>query len=90
MKTIDRLIMKAKKKCGVDRLGCGIISPSKAEPGKWAARGDLWNGVRGSGVRSVFCGEHGSVEEAGEAIRKLGEKYPDSKDVAILINDLTE
>ena len=57
MKTVDRLIIKAKKKCGVDRLEIGFISPSEREPGRWVASGDLWNLIPGSGVKSIICGE---------------------------------
>ncbi len=90
MRALDRLIIKAKKKCGVDRLEVGFISPSETEPGKWVARGDLWNGIPGSGVRSIICGEYDSVDEAVEAIRKLGEQYPNNKDMVILIDDVME
>ncbi len=90
MKAIDRLIIKAKRKCGVDRLEVGFISPSENELGKWVARGDLWNGVPGSGVRSIFCGEHDSIEKAEAVLRELGEKYPNNKDVVIFVDDVTE
>lgn len=39
MKALDRLIIKAKNKCGYERLGIGFVSPSEKEPGKWIARG---------------------------------------------------
>lgn len=97
MKTIDRLIIKAKRKNGIERLSNGIerlsngvIFPSEAEPGKWLARGDLWNGISGSGIRSIYCGEYDSIDEAAEAINKLGEQYPNNKDVVILIEDVME
>lgn len=90
MKALDRLIIKAKNKCGYERLSDGFISPSETEPGKWVARGDLWNGIPGSGVRSIICGEYDSIDEAVEAICKLGEQYPNNKDVVIFIEDITE
>lgn len=89
MKTLDRLIIKAKKKCGIDRLEVGFISPSETEPGKWVARGDLWNGIPGSGVTSATC-LCDSIEEAEAALQELGEKYPNNKDVVIFIEDITE
>lgn len=39
MKTIDKLIIKAKKKCGADRLTIAFIYPSESEQDKWIARG---------------------------------------------------
>lgn len=90
MKTLDRLIIKAKNKCGYERLSNGFISPSETKPGKWFARGDLWNGIPGSGIKSVFCGEYDSIDEAAEAINKLGEQYPNNKDVVILVDDVME
>lgn len=90
MKTLDRLIIKAKNKCGYERLSNGFISPSETEPVKWLARGDLWNGIPGSGIKSVFCGQYDSIDEAAEAINKLGEQYPNNKDVIILVDDVME
>lgn len=90
MKALDRLIIKAKKKCGVDRLEVGFISPSETEPGKWVARGDLWNGIPGGGVRSIICGEYDSIEKAEAALQKLSNEYPNNKDVVIFIEDITE
>lgn len=46
MKKVDRLIIKAKKKCGYERLAVAFIYPSEEEPGKWVARGDIWNGKK--------------------------------------------
>ena len=34
-----------KKKCGVDRLVLAFVYPSDTEPGKWIARGNIWNGI---------------------------------------------
>lgn len=90
MKALDRLIIKAKKKCGVDRLEVGFISPSETEPGKWVASGDIWDGIPGSGVKSIICGEYDSIEEAEAALNELGEKYPNNRDVIIFIEDILE
>ena len=91
MKTIDRLIIKAKKKNGIERLSCGFISRSETQSGKWAARGDLWNGIPGSGIKSIYCGEYNSIDEAAEAtLQELGQKYPNNKDIVILIDDVME
>lgn len=45
VKTIDRLIIRAKKKCGADRLTVAFIYPSESEPGKWVARGAIFGTV---------------------------------------------
>lgn len=89
MKNIDRLIIKAKKKCGVDSLMVAFIYPSESEPGKWIARGDIWNEVTGSGITHAICTCE-SVDDALQALEELAEKYPNDKDVRIFINDLKE
>ena len=89
MKALDRLIIKAKKKCAVDRLEVGFISPSETEPGKWVAMGQIWNGIPGSGVTSVSC-LCDSIEEAEKALQELVEKYPNNKDVVIILDDVLE
>lgn len=87
MKALDRLIIKAKRKCGVDRLEVGFISHSETEPGKWVATGQIWNGMPGSGVTSASC-LCDSIEEAEKALQELGEKYPNNKDVVIILDDV--
>lgn len=89
MKTIDRLIIKAKKKCGVDRLVLAFVYPSELEPGKWVARGDIWNGMSGSGITSATC-TCTSVDDALQALEELAEKHPNNKDIRIIIDDLEE
>ena len=90
MKALDRLIIRAKKKCGVDRLEVGFISPSEKHQGKWVARGDIWNGVPGNGVKSIMYGEYDSVEEAEKALNELAEQYPNNKNVFIFIENILE
>lgn len=92
MKALDRLIIKAKRKCGADlKLYSGMIYPSEKQPGKWVARGDLWNGIPydkpGNKVEYATC-VCDSIEEAEKALQELGEKYPNNKDVVILIDDV--
>ena len=89
MKTIDRLIIKAKKKCGVDRLMLAFVYPSESEPGKWIARGDIWNGKPGSGVTYATCTCE-SVDDALNALNELSEQHPNNKDITIIIDDLEE
>lgn len=89
MKTIDRLIIKAKKKYGVDRLIVAFIYPSESEPGKWVARGDIWNGVPHSGITHAIC-TCDSVDDAIQALNELSEKHPNDKNLRIFIDDLEE
>lgn len=90
MKRVDRLIIKAKKKCGYEQLAVAFIYQSEDEPGKWIARGDIWNGKKGSGITHAVCSTCESVDDALQALEKLSEKYPNSKDLTIIIDDLTE
>lgn len=66
MKAIDRLIIKAKNKYGVDRLIVAFIYPSESEPGKWVARGDIWGGSLsfGSIAAAVQTGTVATVSQA--------------------------
>lgn len=89
MKTIDRLIIKAKKKCGADKLIVAFIYPSEKESGKWVAKGDIWNGVPRSGVTHAIC-ICDSVDDAIQALNELSEKHPNDKDLRIFIDDLQE
>ena len=90
MKKVDRLIIKAKKKCGYERLVVAFIYPSEEEPGKWVARGDIWNGKKGSGITQAICSTCESVDDAMKALEELAEKYPNDKDLRIFIDDLKE
>lgn len=91
MKALDRLIIKAKKT--ELKFSFGMVYPSWKQPGKWEARGDLWNyiphgkpGYKGDCV----CYTCDSVEEAVAALQELSEKYPNDKDVPIIIDDLDQ
>lgn len=66
-----------------------FIYPSETEPGKWIARGDIWNGISGSGITSAICSCE-SIEDALQALEELAEKHPNNKDVRIIIDDLEE
>ena len=90
MKKVDRLIIKAKKKCGYERLAVAFIYTSEEEPGKWVARGDIWNGKKGSGITQAICSTCESVDDAMKALEELAEKYPNDKDLRIFIDDLKE
>lgn len=91
MKAIDRLIIKAKRRCGIDlKLYSGIIYRDEKQPGKWVAMGYLWNGVQynkpdnKAEYATCVCD---SIEEAEAALYELGEKYPNNKVAPIIIED---
>lgn len=94
MKAVDRLIIKAKRKTGGDlKLSFGMIYRSEKEPGKWIARGDLWNGIPydkpGNKVEYATC-ICDSIEEAEKALNELSDKYPNNKDIVIIVDDLDQ
>jgi len=87
MERIDRLIIKAKKaiQAKAERLIAGFISYDP-DAGRYEARGDLWNGVAGSGVRSIATW-HDSKEAAEDALKALAEEYPNPKDDIVIFYD---
>lgn len=93
MKHLDRLIIKAKKVCGTTelRFSLGMVYP--VDDGKWEACGQLWNYIPrnkpGSELTVAKC-ICDSVEDAVEALNELGEKYPNDRDVTIIIDDIPE
>ncbi|MBO4998175.1 MAG: hypothetical protein J6D02_09280 [Lachnospira sp.] len=89
MKTIDKLIIKARNKYDAE-LKIAFIYPSESEPGKWVARGDIWNDIPGSGVTHAICDGCVSVDDAMQALDELKEKYPNCNDISIIIDDLIE
>lgn len=86
MRKIDRLILKAKSKCGTEKLVCAFIYPGD-KYGEIIARADIWNGNNGSGLRSEFC-TCSSIEMALQELERIAEKYPNDEDVQIMIDDL--
>lgn len=89
MKAIDKLIIRAKKKYGADRLIVAFIYPSESKQGKWIARGDIWDGVPRRGVTHAIC-TCDSIDDAIQALNELSEKHPNDKDLRIFIDDLEE
>lgn len=91
MKALDRLIIKAKRSS--IQFSFGMVYPSRTEPGKWEARGDLWNYIPhdkpGCKSDSVFytCD---SVDEAVSKLEALSEQYPNNRDVTILVDNIVE
>ena len=91
MERIDRLIIKAKKAIQVksERLIVCFINRD-LDTGRYKAHGDLWNGVEGSGVRSIATW-HDSKEAAEDALKALAEEYPNPKDdIVIFYDDIEE
>lgn len=85
------MIIKVKKaiQARAERLTVGFISHDP-DTGRYKARGDLWNGVEGSGIRSITTW-HDSQQEAENALRSLADEYPTPKeDVVIFLNDIEE
>ncbi len=89
MRTIDRLLIKAKKKYGADKLIVAFVYPSDIEEGKWIARGDIWNGIPHSGVTQATC-ICDTIDEAIQALNELSEEHPNDKDLRIFIDDIKE
>lgn len=91
MERIDRLIIKAQKtmQAKAERLIVGFISYDP-DAGRYEVRGDLWNSVAGSGVRSIATW-HDSKEAAEDALKALAEEYPNPKDdIVIFYDDIEE
>lgn len=86
MKTLDRLLIKAKKHHGTDRLSLAFIRP---DGDMWLADGRIWNGKKGSGEKSITS-KHNTIDEAVQAINELAERYPNHKDIVIIVDDLQE
>lgn len=85
MRKIDRLILKAKSKCGTEKLVCAFIYPGDIYG--IIVRADIWNGINGSGLRSEFC-TCSTVNMALQELDRMAEKYPNDEDVQIIIDDL--
>lgn len=86
MKAVDRLLIKAKRKQGVDKLVVAFVYPSEAESGKWIARGDIWNVKPHSGITYAIC-TCNSVDDAVQALNELSEAHPNDKDLRIFIDN---
>lgn len=87
MKTIDKLIIKAKQKNGLYRLITTFVEPSEVEPGKWILLAGLWNGITGSKQKEIVI-NCSSISEAMEKFEELKRKYPNDEGSPILIDDI--
>ena len=85
MADINKLLIKAKRLCGAERLINAFVSQTEA--GKWLADGRLWNGIKRDGVRIVIS-EHENKEGAIKALFELAEKYPNCEEVIIFVEDV--
>ena len=93
MNHIDRLIIKAKNVYGVVelRFSFGMVCP--ADGGKWEAFGQLWNYIPNGKPGSRCLTEKyicDSMDDAIAALQQLSEKYPNCKDVVIIIDNMIE
>lgn len=86
MKAVDRLIVKAKKKCGTESLITGFVCPMGFD--SWVARAHIGNSACAGQLRIVTCGQFDSIDAAVDAIHALGEQYPNNKDAVIFIEDV--
>ncbi|MEA4933730.1 MAG: hypothetical protein VB071_09195 [Lawsonibacter sp.] len=86
MKQINRLLIEAKKMAGL----CGVqlsLAMIDREGDQWSAKGYLWDGVTGSQLMQESA-VRPTLDAAMGFIYELAEKYPNSRDVAIIIDDL--
>lgn len=86
MKRIDRLLMRAIEEYRQNSSGLDIAFVIEQEDGSWEAKGQLWDGKKGSGTQEVSS-IHSTQEEAIEAINQLAEEYPSKEDLLIFIED---
>lgn len=87
MQTIDKLIIKAKKKHGSYMLTTAFISPT--DNGQYTVVANLWKGIPGKGTKNITM-KCGSIVDAEHFLNNLAEKYPNKEDVVVIIDDLEE
>lgn len=89
MNKVDKLIIRAKKAAQrkAERFFMGFVEYDP-DTGKWTAQGQLCGG-KINGVRQIFT-EHDTMEAAVDALQALADKYPNTEDAVIFIDDLTE
>ena len=86
MNHIDRLLIKAKKISGYN--GKQLVLAMVVRCGdSWKATARLWNRVQGYS-ETVDTGLYATLDAAEEYIHALAQEYPNSYDVAIIIDDL--
>lgn len=83
MKQIDRLIIKAKQRTGVELT----LAMVELCGGSWTAAVHLWDRVPGH-PPTIQTTTHATMEAAVEHIHTLADKYPNSRDVTIIVDDI--
>ena len=86
MKQIDRLLIEAKKIAGFSgkELTLAMI---ERNCDSWTATAHLWDRVHGH-IPTLETTTHATEEAAVEYIKALSEKYPNSRDLTVIIDDL--
>ena len=86
MKHIDRLLIEAKKIAGYSGKEL-ILAMIERDGDSWTAAAYLWDRVK-EHDQTVETTTHATEKAAVEYIKALSEKYPNSRDLTIIIDDL--
>lgn len=86
MNQIDRLIIKAKRMTG--HMGKQLVlAMVDRKDDSWSAVVHLWDGVDGHRA-TVETTTHASADAAVQYIQQLAWKYPNSRDLPVIIDDV--
>ena len=85
MKQTDRLLIEAKKIAGYTGMQLTIAMIELCGD-FWTSTAYLWDRVQGHS-QTVEKSTHATEEAAAEHINDLAEKYPNSRDVTVVIID---
>ncbi len=83
MKRIDRLLIEAKTMISNRKLVCAMVDRLNAA---WIATAHFADKAKGRGV-IMESSTHGTLDAAIDHLHKLGEQYPNSRDVPIIVDD---
>lgn len=86
MKQIDRLLIEAKRIAGYTGQELTLAMVERCGD-SWAAMAHLWSRVSGHSP-TVETTTHSTLDAAVEHVHALAEKYPNSRDVVIIIDDI--
>ena len=86
MKHIDRLLIEAKKIAWYSGKEL-ILAMIERDGDSWTAAAYLWDRVK-EHDQTVETTTHATEEAAVEYINTMAEKYPNSRDVTIIIDDI--
>ena len=84
MKLINRLIIEAKTMRNNKEIIHAIVERVDDE---WSAKAYLWDGVQGH-TPTVERTTHATTDAAIDYLQELAGKYPNSRDVPIIMDDL--